>query len=165
MTITKEMIDIASFDLLPTDWMSDILWDYFPESEPFSINFETAGIEAKLFLENVGLAFYIVLASIILGLLHFILRPFRNFCDCLLKMTKRMESFLYFNGTIRFYTEIFFDVCLQAALNLHTIEWVTPFFSVNASNSLSVVFIVLVCIFPFCTILVSCLQPKLWTDE
>ena len=50
MTITKEMIKISNFDLLPTDWISGILWDYFPEEEALSLNFETAGIEAIRFL-------------------------------------------------------------------------------------------------------------------
>ena len=50
MAITKEMIKISNFDLLPTEWISEILWEYFPEEEAFSLNFETAGIEAIEFL-------------------------------------------------------------------------------------------------------------------
>ena len=50
MTITKEMIKISNFDLIPTDKLSEKLWQYFPESEPFSLNFESAGVESKLFL-------------------------------------------------------------------------------------------------------------------
>ena len=43
MIITKEMIKIATFDLIPTDWINEKLW-YFPEGEAFSLNFETAGL-------------------------------------------------------------------------------------------------------------------------
>ena len=39
MLITKEMIKIATFDLLPTDKIDEMLW-YFPEEEPLSVNFE-----------------------------------------------------------------------------------------------------------------------------
>ena len=39
MTVTKEMIKVATFDLIPTEWITDILWDYFPEDEPLSLNF------------------------------------------------------------------------------------------------------------------------------
>ena len=121
MTITKEMIKIAQFDLLPTDWLTEMLWEYFPESDPFSLNFETVGYEAKLSLENIGLTFYIVLLNVLLGILHFILRPLRHCSGCLEKLTNRMENYLYFNGTIRLYMEIFFDICLTSSLNLYTV--------------------------------------------
>ena len=45
MMITKEMIKIATFDLIPTKQFNDILW-YFFEGEAFSLSFEAAGIES-----------------------------------------------------------------------------------------------------------------------
>ena len=43
MLITKEFIKIATFDLIPTEWINDLLW-YFPDEEAFSLNFETLGL-------------------------------------------------------------------------------------------------------------------------
>ena len=45
MIITKEMIKIATFDLIPTEDFDKMLW-YFPEAEAFSVNFEAAGIDS-----------------------------------------------------------------------------------------------------------------------
>ena len=52
--INKEFIKLASFDLIPTDWIDDKLW-YFPEIDAFSLSFETAGVESTLLLQNIGL--------------------------------------------------------------------------------------------------------------
>ena len=45
MLVMTEMINIATFDLIPTDSIDSALW-YFPEEEAFSLSFETAGVEA-----------------------------------------------------------------------------------------------------------------------
>ena len=50
MSTTREMYKIASFDLIPTDWLSDMLWTYWPEEEPYSLNFASMGYESMLFL-------------------------------------------------------------------------------------------------------------------
>ena len=46
MIITKGFIHVATFDLIPTDWLTDLIWDYFPEEDPFSQNFEIVGYES-----------------------------------------------------------------------------------------------------------------------
>ena len=45
MMVTKELIKIATFDLIPTEQFDDMLW-YFPEGEAFSVSFEAAGIDS-----------------------------------------------------------------------------------------------------------------------
>ena len=160
MTVTKEMIKISNFDLIDTEPLTVAIWEYFPEDDAFSLGFKTAGIESKLFLENAGLTFYLVLLIIFLAFLHLILCPFRQKCSCTQKVTDRMGKYLYFNGTIRYFMEIYFDICLKTSLNLYTVKWETPFYSVSDSNYFSVAFLVLVCIFPLCYITNSCLRPK-----
>ena len=76
-----------------------------------------------------------------------------------------MESYLYFNGTIRFLMEIFFDVAFVASMNLQTADWETPFPSEAMSNDLSVVFIVLVSICPVVLLLLTWCRTSLWTKE
>lgn len=77
MMITAEMIKIATFDLIPTDMIDDLLW-YFPEGEAFSLSFETAGVESKIFLQNIGLILYLIMLNVLYGTLHFLLLPTRN---------------------------------------------------------------------------------------
>ena len=49
MMMTIEMIKVATFDLVPTELVDDLLW-YFPEAEAFNLSFETAGVESQIFL-------------------------------------------------------------------------------------------------------------------
>ena len=77
MIITRELIKIAKFELIPTEKINEELW-YFPEGEAFSLNFETAGVESKLFLENIGTILYLVLLNFVCMLVHLILWPLRN---------------------------------------------------------------------------------------
>ena len=72
---------------------------------------------------------------------------------------------MLFNGSIRFCMEIFFDVLLIASLNLHTIEWDSPFIAVQVSNYLSIALLALICLWPFCTLLVTCIQPVIWANQ
>ena len=82
MVITKEMIEIVNFDLVPTDSIDDYVW-YFPEVSAFSLNFETAGVESILALQNAGFILYLILGSMMFALLHVLIYPYRdslNFC-------------------------------------------------------------------------------------
>ena len=77
MVVTVELIKIATFDLIPTDSIDSVLW-YFPEEEAFSLSLETAGVEATLFLQNIGLILYLIMLNILLGVLYLLLLPARN---------------------------------------------------------------------------------------
>ena len=77
MLLTKEFIKIATFDLIPTDWLNDLIW-YFPDENSFSLNFETLGIESKLLLQNIGLILYLILANILYAILYFFIVPCRR---------------------------------------------------------------------------------------
>ena len=156
------MISLTSFDLIPTDWALK-LFGYFPEDNPFSLNFETAGLESKLLLKNIGLIMYLIFCNILYGLLHCMIRPMRDRSSCLKKTTEKMENYLYFKGSMRFFMEVFFDVCLVASLNIQTassIDQTTSFASESHSFALSIAFILIICLFPAVYIIISCIKPK-----
>ena len=81
MIVTKALIDIATFDLIPTEILDEYLW-YFPEGDAFSASFETAGVESTLFLKNIGFILYMIIAHILFVLIHAALHKFRNSCKC-----------------------------------------------------------------------------------
>ena len=165
MLLTKEFIKIGTFDLIPTDWLNDLIW-YFPDEDPFSLNFETLGIASKHLLQNIGLILYLILANILYAILYLLVVPCRRSLGNFGQNTvKKMEGYLLFNGSIRFCMEIFFDVLLIASLNLHTIEWDSPFIAVQVSNYLSIALLALICLWPLCTLLVTCTQPSIWTNK
>ena len=128
MVVTVELIKIATFDLIPTDSVDSMLW-YFPEEEAFSLSLETAGVEAKLFLQNIGPILYLIMLNILCGILYFLLLPARNSASCISTVVTKMNKYLLFNGNIRFYMELFLDVGLLASLNMHTVKWSSPFTS------------------------------------
>ena len=163
--INKEMIKIATFDLIPTEVFDDMLWEYFPEGEAFSLNFEAAGVESQLFLQNIGLIFYLVLVNIMFGVLHFLLIPVGRLFKVGKRLVDKLEAYLYFNGLIKFFMEIFFDVVLVASLNLQIADWETPFTAEEMSNNLSVVFIILVCGLPITYLLLVCMKPHEWANS
>ena len=75
------------------------------------------------------MTFYVVLANFLYGLLHCLLYPSRRMCGCMKRLISRMENYLYFNGTIRFYMELFLDISLFTSLNLQMASWESPFLS------------------------------------
>ena len=164
MMMTIEMIKIATFDLVPTELIDDLLW-YFPEAEAFNLSFETTGVESEIFLQNTGLIFYLIFANIVYGILHFLLLPTRKLGKFFFNLVAKMQGYLYFNGSIRFYMEVFLDVALLASLNLHTVEWDSPFPSINVSNYLSIAALAFVCILPLCFILLACCRPGIWKGD
>ena len=99
MVINKEMIKIATFDLVPTDWVIEALW-YFPEGEAFSVNFESSGVESKLLIKNIGFILYLVIFNLLYMILHFLLWPLRNKGDFFKRLVTKMQGYLYFNGSI-----------------------------------------------------------------
>ena len=57
--VNEEMIQFAFFDLIPTDWLDDIVL-YLPETSPYSSAFQMFGYESILFLGNAGFALYVI---------------------------------------------------------------------------------------------------------
>ena len=80
------------------------------------------------------------------------------------KIVAKMEKYLYFNGTIRFYMEVFFDILLVASLNIHTADWDSLFLAEQVSNYISLFFIALICIWPVGSIYLAWRQPEIWPD-
>ena len=46
MLINKTLIEISNFELIPSETINDKLF-YFPEEDPYSLNFQECGIESK----------------------------------------------------------------------------------------------------------------------
>ena len=53
MTVVEKMIDLATFDLIPTDAIDDLIYEW-PDIPAFSTNFEMAGVESVHLLAEIG---------------------------------------------------------------------------------------------------------------
>ena len=131
MMITKFMVTLATFDLFPTHLLEEKMY-YFPDGGAFNLNFETAGIESELFLENIGFILWILMAHLLLALIHLVLYLImkRQSCKCIHKVYEKLGNYLYWNGLLRLLMEIYFELTLLSILNLHKVDWDTKFISV-----------------------------------
>ena len=67
---------------------------------------------------------------------------------------------MFWNGYIRLFMEVFQELALHSALNIHTLQWDSPFEAVKYSNYLSIIFLSLVCIVPICLTILYCAKTK-----
>ena len=64
-TLILFLIDIATFDIFPSDKMNSGVI-VLPESEPYNINFQAAGIDGVYAITNIGTMLYIIVFYIAL---------------------------------------------------------------------------------------------------
>ena len=81
MMVVEQMVKFATFDLVHfAEFESEIY--YWPESEPFSVNFEMAGTDSIFLLANIGLVIYIIYFHFLIGIIHACLHKVRNTYSC-----------------------------------------------------------------------------------
>ena len=136
---------------MPTDEINSEI-AYFPEEEPYSLNFAMCGYESKLFILNAGFPLYIIHAYLALALLYLLLKLaysiFKCKCKCLRKSVKCLGGYLLWNSLIRVYMELYQDLSLISALNMHTVDWQSPFEWVSISNYYGLFFLILMSALP-----------------
>ena len=147
MKIIEKLIGIATFDLVPTEFLYDEAF-YFPDADPFSSNFATCDVESTLFLKNIKFVLIMIVMHVVLVILRMIIYLFRNQCSWMMKIYQKLGAYLYYNGTLRFYMEIFFEVALFSSLNLHTMDWESKFADVRASNKVACLMILFIAPIP-----------------
>ena len=122
MMIIEKMITLATFDLIPTEDIDNEI-HYWPESDPFSVNFETAGVESVFLLANIGFAIYMIYMHCIASLIHASLHIKKKAAPWIVKLREKLGAYLYWEGLNRFYMELFFDLMFLSLLNLHMADW------------------------------------------
>ena len=79
------------------------------------------------------------------GIIHLGIYPFRNCHRHTQKVHLKLKEYLYWDGTIRLFMVLFFDITLFAILNLHTVDWQSEFASIKASNAVAVISMIIAC--------------------
>ena len=97
MMVIEFMIQLATFDLVPTSFVDEEMY-YWPESDPFSTNFEMAGTETVFLLANIGFAIYMIYYHILLALVHACLHMLRNCSRVINKLHTKISGYLYWDG-------------------------------------------------------------------
>ena len=135
MAINEVFTELANFELIPSESINEKLF-FFPEEDAFSLNFQSCGIDSTNFLVNMGFPLYITLGHIALSVLYLILYLVNLLLKSkvLGKSLNYLAKFLFWNGLIRLYLEIYVGMALASMLNMYTIDWQSQFQWVKVSN-------------------------------
>ena len=144
MMMIESLIGVANFELLPTEIIDEEIY-YWPESEPFSVNFEMSGTESIFFLANIGFVMYLIYYHMFIAIVHACIHKIRNLCKCLQTLHSKIGTYLYWKGLSLLNMEIFMDLAFLSILNLHTVDWTSQLISVKISNALSALVLTTIC--------------------
>ena len=102
MLINKIILEIANFELFPIAELYE-----FPETEPFSLNFQECGIETNYFLNNMGFNMVIIYANLALVPLYLFLLLVSSYVPKIKRLSTYVGTYLFWNGTIQLYIEMY----------------------------------------------------------
>jgi len=122
MLVMKQMIKLATFNVIPIELLDELIY-FLPENDAFNENFEMVGIESTYFIMNIGFAMWVIYFNLVLMLIHAAICKLRARYVCFNKLYIKISTYLYWNGLIRMYMELYFDLLLFTALNIHTMQW------------------------------------------
>ena len=139
--------EIASFKIIDvTGITADIF--YFPEMDSLSLNFQNAGYDTTLIIPSLGNLLYILFLHFCLAVVHLLLFVLAKIIIKVSKVKSKVARYLYWNGSIRFFMEGYFDFLLFALINVKHLNWSGAFWEVTVCNILSWTIIGLVTLLP-----------------
>ena len=132
------LIEIANFQFFDTDIINEELF-YFPEVDPYGLNFQESGFETTLWIPGIGSLFYFFVAYIIASLCYIVFNIASKLCKRGKKIRKKMSKYFFWNGLIRLWMEAYFDLILYSIINEETLFWDRKLFYLTVSNILSLI--------------------------
>lgn len=153
--------DITSFRIYDAELLLSEMM-YVPEVDPHSLNFQMAGFHTSLFLINSNsfLLLFTLQFSMFILLLAFHLCA--RCSNCAGKLKEKLSLYLFWNGSFRLFMEAFLNLTLFAFLNISEMMYELEVLdSVNASNKMSVIFLVLLCLLSLLPLIYTCYQRTL----
>lgn len=81
-------------------------------------------------------------------------------------LEQKLRRYLYWNGLIRFFIEVYLDFTLLAFINLRDFEWDSSFSSVTFCNLLAVNVVIAISVLPIALIsFFLCKKSAAWKEE
>lgn len=93
----KRMIKVATFDFLPTDFISDAAF-YLPDMDPYNPSFDLYDYGSTIFVDNMGTNLWIQAFFILLIIVFITLYWVKS-------LRARLGAFLIWNGLLRLFME------------------------------------------------------------
>ena len=102
MFITEFIIQIANFELIEVEGNYKL-----PEEDPYNLSFSQCGYESIFFVSNMGFPQYIIFAHFALAAFFIVLYLITLVIPKLKRFTNYLSSYLFWNGFIRLYIELY----------------------------------------------------------
>jgi hypothetical protein len=126
--LNDAFIKIANFKWFDTWKKIDLkFFFYLPEDEAFNSNFKDCGYESTYLLPNSSFTIWILYANCALVLVWLLFKIIARCTNKFAWFIKRLSAYLFWNGPIRLFMEVFFEITFTSSLNLYVIDWDTPF--------------------------------------
>ena len=117
------LMNIASFDLLPTDLFYNA---YFNLSDlntvPINSNFESLGYESLYFLRNMGTLMLTFIAIPVFVVVQLLLKYLLKSNKRVRQLEQKISKFLYWNYMITVVIESYSVLCMGAFINLRHVS-------------------------------------------
>ena len=157
-----DLTSIRPFD--PAEHLESFI--YFPEQDPYSINFQNAGYINSAFLYNgrshcLNFSFFFAC-----GLIFYPLLLFASYkCEKAGKLKHKLSTMIAFSTTTRIFVESYLDLMIQSALNVKELQWPEGLLGIFVSNYIGIIVFCLCWLVPPSLVLYACLTSKRWGDE
>ena len=86
--------------------------------DSISLNFQNAGYDTTLIIPSLGNLFYMLFLHLVLAVVHLLLFILAKIIIKISKVKSKVARYLYWNGSIRFFMEGYFDFLLFAMINV-----------------------------------------------
>ena len=122
---------------------------YFPESDAFSLTFQSEGYNSIYVVALLESQFFYILFFGMVVMVDMILLVLSKKWPNLKSIReKRTKKFLYWNTLVRFFMEIYLSLTMFSLINLMNLEWKTSLPAVNFSNFFAIVSMIVVVVCP-----------------
>ena len=167
LIMNEIMLTISNFKLFDTGKDIDPYLYYLPEEDAFSESFEICSYDSNLLLKNASRTIWIYKVHLAMMLLMTALiwclnRTCKNRCK---NCKNKVMDFFYWNGLIHLFMETSFEMALVAVLNMHKVDWNTPFRAVRYSAALSIISLIILGGIPILLTVLYCKNFSMLKDQ
>ena len=136
-----------------------------PEDDPLSLSLQEQGIDSTLMILGLGTLFYVLLAYFVLVILQLILHCLAKKLPKVNKTSSKISKFLYWNGIIRLFIEVYLDFGVCAFLQIKTMYWDDNLRAVSFGNILAIITVACLGILPIFAIIFFIKRVETWSDK
>ena len=129
--VFKILMDIAAFDILPTDDIFGLVYKV-EHTDPLSANFEAMGFESLWLIYNLGTLFLIALSIPIFMALLPAFKLISFYFSCSDKVYEGLKKMLFWNYTIRILTESYTILIIGCMISSTSLIWTNFAYSFNS---------------------------------